>query len=460
MFVAAIALCGEPAVLADAVVLACALAARRATWRWLAGALAAGLALGAALWLPAAYELASTAGTHAAALPWARLGLLAAAIAPLIGLGLLPPRRRRRQEERQAESEVGSDLLWRLPWRLRRLGGYLVLLLAAVAVQRTETQLAALALIAAVVAARGIDVLLARRLARVALVVLVVPIVVARPAAVSSDVLAEPAWASTAQALPQPRRLYRPPQLVGREPLSLADALATLAGASADRFGLAAARSDDPARAPQHDTTWFAAGHEGDALLDRFGVTLAVLPASNNGRTRPGELARDHGWALVQLPAVAPAAVYSDWEFVADVPAAIARAFPPVGARGGRERVVLVGQGVANEEGLAPPRACTIERWTAGAIDLTCTAQAASYAVVSSSAAPGWSVTVDDRDAPWLVADALRRAVALPPGTHRVAWRYTPPGLPAGLALAALGALGIAALLVLARRYSPPAPQT
>jgi hypothetical protein len=468
--IGAIALAGELAVLGDALVLACAVGASRASWRWLAGALAAGLALGAALWLPALHELASTAGSHVAPLSLARLAVLVAPLVPLIVLGELPPRRRRRQEAREAEPGSSAraarhDRLsaWRLLRRLRRLGGYLVLLASAVAAGRwhelgqPETQVAALALIAAAMAARGLDAAFARRwLAIVALALAVMPVFVQQPAVVSADALAEPAWASAVQALPAPRRLYRPPQLVGREPLPLADAFATLAGASAARWGVDAARSDDPARASLHDATWFAAGHEGDALLDRFGIALAVLPASNDGSTRPGELGRSAGWTLVQMPAVAPAAVYSDWEFVPDVHAAIARTFPPVGARAGRERVVLVGQGIANEEGLAPPRACTIERWTAGAIDLTCTAQLASFAVVSSSAAPGWSVTVDDRGAPWLVADALRRAVALPPGTHHVAWRYREPGLHAGLALAVLGALAVIALLVLARRYSPP----
>ena len=35
---------------------------------------------------------------------------------------------------------------------------------------------------------------------------------------------------------------------------------------------------------------------------------------------------------------------------------------------------------------------------------------------------------IDGRAAMWQTADVMRRAVALPTGDHRVAWRYWPPG--------------------------------
>ena len=541
VFVGAIAVAGELAVVVDAVVLAIAVGARRDTWRWLVAALAAGLAVGGALWIPAAYELASTAGARVEAIPFARwLELVAPAHgsdawpsvfvgAPLLVLGALPSR----EDRVRAGARVACTCAYTLLALVAGRGGWPAWLGAP------ELHVGALALVIAGSAAHGLDALAAgERRARLAIAVtaalaalafvrgdvvdgavgvaclaaaaalasrahgwlalalVVAPGVVAQRVVapvVSADVLDEPEWARAASALPEPRRLYRPPQLFDLDSaplrgaarpgtagafdldsaphrgaarpgtagafehpsITLADALATLAGASPARWGVAAARSDDPARSPAHDATWFAAGHEGDALLDRFGISLAILPASRTERARPGELARAGTWSLVRVPAAPPAAVYSDWEFVADVPAAIARAFPSVGARGGRERVVLVGQGVANEEGLALPRPCTIERWDAGAIDLACSTQLPAYAVVSSSAAPGWTATVDDRDAPWLVADALRRAVALPPGAHHVAWRYAAPGRTGGLALAAAGVLGIAALFALARRHSP-----
>ena len=68
---AMIALAGELAVLADALVVVAALATR-ATWRWLAAAIAGGLAFGCAQWLPAALQLPGEAGAHVAAMPWSR----------------------------------------------------------------------------------------------------------------------------------------------------------------------------------------------------------------------------------------------------------------------------------------------------------------------------------------------------------------------------------------------------
>jgi len=112
---------------------------------------------------------------------------------------------------------------------------------------------------------------------------------------------------------------------------------------------------------------------------------------------------------------------------------------------------VLAGAGPSTPTG-QQPRPCTIDAWRAGDLALTCAAGGPAYAVVSSSAAPGWTVTVDDRDATWLVADVLRRAVAIPAGSHRLRWRYAAPGLAAGAWIALAGVLAIAALWALGRR--------
>ena len=82
-------------------------------------------------------------------------------------------------------------------------------------------------------------------------------------------------------------------------------------------------------------------------------------------------------------------------------------------------------------------------------------------AVITSSARPGWSVTVDDRPVPWVTADAdpPRRANAGRCAPDRVALRA--PGLLLGLVLAGLGiALLVAISLVrgAADRSSDPAP--
>jgi hypothetical protein len=98
------------------------------------------------------------------------------------------------------------------------------------------------------------------------------------------------------------------------------------------------------------------------------------------------------------------------------------------------------------------PLPCAIEAWSAGTIELACTSDARGYAVVSSSAAAGWSVTVDGAEARWTTADVLRRAVAIPAGTHRVHWSYAAPGLNFGLAIAGIGLALLIALALASRR--------
>ncbi|HET9623173.1 MAG TPA: hypothetical protein VFP84_17490, partial [Kofleriaceae bacterium] len=73
ILVGAIALVGELAVVVDAVVLALVVGARRATARWLVPGVLAGLAIGAAQWLPALLQIPHEAGGEVGGLPLARL---------------------------------------------------------------------------------------------------------------------------------------------------------------------------------------------------------------------------------------------------------------------------------------------------------------------------------------------------------------------------------------------------
>ena len=77
---------------------------------------------------------------------------------------------------------------------------------------------------------------------------------------------------------------------------------------------------------------------------------------------------------------------------------------------------------------------------------------ARGYAVVLDAWAPGWSATVDGRDATVARADLIARAVRVEPGARHIVFRYRPPGLLVGAAISALALLNAALLLVLARR--------
>jgi hypothetical protein len=74
--------------------------------------------------------------------------------------------------------------------------------------------------------------------------------------------------------------------------------------------------------------------------------------------------------------------------------------------------------------------------------------------VLSEQYLPGWSAWSEAGPLPVLQADYLLRAVAIPPGKHRVVLSYHPPGLGAGLLLGLLALLGGCLPPLLARARS------
>jgi hypothetical protein len=267
---------------------------------------------------------------------------------------------------------------------------------------------------------------------------------------------------------PAPARVFRPEHLIERpravrpdvyvprqrretrEEPGLATALATFAGGSGWRWGIAVARSEDPARHVDHDRAWLASAREGGALLDRHGIAYAILPATLIVPRGLRELSRRGDWSLVALEVAPPAAVLRGWVWAGDADEALSRLYPAGGGAGvPRGTAVLHGAGTSTLDG-GPPLPCVIARWEPGDIALACTSDVAGYAVVASSPAPGWRVWIDGVPADAYVADVLRRAVALPAGSHRVTWSYAAPGL--GVGLVAAGAAAVV-LLVLGVGY-------
>ena len=538
VLVAGIALVGELALVVDAVAIALVLGlgpgAGKTTGRWLGGAIAAGLAVGAVQWIPALIQLPAGAGVEGSGLPLARLlellvpgafGGSAAdhAIPAIAGAAPWAP-----------SLFVGAPLLALAAVRApggRVLGVLGVLAVAALLAGRggapawlgaPELHLAALTVVLAVAAADGLEALAlgqrravralaagagATALALAALVALraqhrelapaidralvdgvlgvacmvggavlawwrpgrrvavlfalvVAPGVgAARSIAPTVDrgVVSEPpAWAQLVEPGPAPVRVFRPVFLHDRP--GVEDAIATLAGGSAWRWGLAGARSEDPARLPAHDRTWLAAAGEGGALLDRFGIALAILPSTVTSARKLGVLGRRGSWALVALPVAPVAAVMHGWRWAVDPADALALLFPPGGGTGILRGTIVLGGGGPPGPSSAEPRPCAIQGWRAGDLALSCSSDAAGYAVVSSTAAAGWTVTVDGHDAAWRTADVLRRAVAIPAGAHRVHWTYTVPGLGVGALVGLAGGLVLAALGILGLRRRAAAP--
>ncbi|HEU5314823.1 MAG TPA: YfhO family protein, partial [Chloroflexota bacterium] len=79
-------------------------------------------------------------------------------------------------------------------------------------------------------------------------------------------------------------------------------------------------------------------------------------------------------------------------------------------------------------------------------IDVDATADA--WLLLADTSDPAWRATVDGRDAPVFLADAMFRAVAVPAGSHRVVFTYRPAPLERGAALSlATGLLLLAGAL-------------
>lgn len=263
----------------------------------------------------------------------------------------------------------------------------------------------------------------------------------------------EPAFATALATHAKPTRVFRP-AFMHDTPTDLEEEVATLAGSSAARWGLAGARSESPARLAQHDRTWLAAAQEGGALLDRFGIGAAILPSTmvDSPRSQFHELSRRGGWALVTLPVAPVASVMRSWMWQRDPAEALALMF----TRGGgtslhRGTIVLDGAGPAGASPLEPSP-CAIRAWEPGEIELACVDT--GYAVVTSSASAGWTASVNGEERAWVTADILRRAVQVPADAS-VVWTFRAPGFALGVMLAAIGVLLLTVMLVVGRRREP-----
>ncbi|HEV7554018.1 MAG TPA: hypothetical protein VGO00_01120, partial [Kofleriaceae bacterium] len=272
------------------------------------------------------------------------------------------------------------------------------------------------------------------------------------PAADRSIVDRMPAWAEIARTAPVPRRMFHP-VFMEAESEHLADAIATLYGTSAARWGIDAVRSDDPARPAAHDQVWLGAANFGDRLFDRFGVSIAILPSGKLESLGLPPLAQRGSWSIIpdfkvvddntRRPPAPPAAVLRGWQNATNVDDAIELVFQSIATKPLPPGTIVVDATGDNHDDRGPPLPCTIDHWEAGDIAVRCTTDAYGYAAVTSSPAEGWTVTVDGNDSVWHTADVLRRAVAVDTGTHVIAWRYRVPWLRGGVivALAGLAAL-------------------
>lgn len=205
----------------------------------------------------------------------------------------------------------------------------------------------------------------------------------------------------------------------------------------------------------------FDAARAGDYAL--FGIRYLVLPAGGRAPAAPPGaviILRDTLFRAYELPG-------NSYFRVADTVGSIAADRADVGSRTaaylhsplpGRDRYLTVGYAGARAPAptlasgtgpLARPGTVLAEQISMpnGSAAATVHLRRRAAVVLSCSFDPGWSATIDGRPAPaGMVAPALV-AVTVPPGTHRIAFRYHGfGGYPELFALAVLDLLGAAAL--------------
>jgi hypothetical protein len=78
-------------------------------------------------------------------------------------------------------------------------------------------------------------------------------------------------------------------------------------------------------------------------------------------------------------------------------------------------------------------------------------ASTAGFVILTDAFYPGWTASLDQRDAPVLRADCFFRAVPTPAGTHTVEFRYAPWSFALGTAVSALG-LGVLLTFIMTGR--------
>jgi hypothetical protein len=179
---------------------------------------------------------------------------------------------------------------------------------------------------------------------------------------------------------------------------------------------------------------WAPVGARPDRPLDAFAVrsTLTQGPVALN----PDPLPR--AW------------VAFGWRAAPTMRAAIAAT-----AASGRTELLRapVVEGLPTRLGAPAPSPARIARDDPGAVDLSVRAPRPGLLVLDDLDYPGWSASVDGRDAPIHSANGAFRAIAVPAGAHTVRFSYEPASVLVGAIISAIAwlALIIAGVVLLVR---------
>jgi hypothetical protein len=259
-----------------------------------------------------------------------------------------------------------------------------------------------------------------------------------------------------------PPRIYRSENVDAsieraRPPRSFVEVGRNLIGTLIDNhagvFGVATIPGYDAALPDALTQLWLAGRARGTDLLRLTGTAYAIIPASATADSHLRHLLEPApGAGLVFVEGVLPRAYVAQAAVVLPDSEARHAVFAPDVVSGGR--VILASPPPApSPTGPtdASGRACQLIAYANTRIEARCTALTASLAVFLEQFADGWSASVDGQPATILRANLVMRAVALPPGEHRIVLSFSPPGLGRALALSVTATLLLAFLIVWAK---------
>ncbi|MEA2298288.1 MAG: hypothetical protein QOF77_1224 [Solirubrobacteraceae bacterium] len=191
-------------------------------------------------------------------------------------------------------------------------------------------------------------------------------------------------------------------------------------------------------------------------LLDDFGVTVLLTSRNEYAPVAPGirRIARNRDGKIYRNANALPRAyLATSWRPAASRRAALAATLASPAARL-RSAPVLEGVGLGPPIPALPgpsPSGVTFTEDAADTVALNVDAPRRGYVVLLDTYYPGWSATVDGRDATIHPANEAFRAVGVPAGRHRVVFRFLPRSLVGAAILSTVAWMVIFALAVLPR---------
>jgi hypothetical protein len=234
--------------------------------------------------------------------------------------------------------------------------------------------------------------------------------------------------------------------------------LATLIPNTVNIWGLATLPGYDAAIPTQMNRLWDGGRGRRLTMLRLLGTDYAVLPADGTrettgragleflGEAAPGaQLYRVTG-SLPQVFLAGRAEVLADGQ-------AATRLLDPAVVAGDEAVLAPPAQPLAGAPGRAG--SCELSAYASRRVEARCQASRPALAVFLEQHDPGWHATVDGRPVPVLRANLAMRAVALPPGEHRIVLEYQAAGLRPGAFITLLALACLIALAIVSRRAAP-----